>query len=1092
MAGHVTKGELTGLPASVTTRGLLWAKSHASGSINVGFAANPSLNRPDNLSYPTPPAGMLDAVNVRHTSDSFRGVDLRADIKTHVLGGNYAPSAAGLARGVPTALNGYPRQFYIQTQMRCDSNSPSDPYDRGDSQKHWPGVAGKSGGGTTGIASDGDGDVGGTSWSLRFLPSRNSQGAYVLKDYCYTRGAAGGGTIPVGGGIGRGGSSTLVQPGAGNVPWSIGETYDVECGINTVDRWIRWYIRRQGGAWFLALTRTNVDFIGIPISLLFMSCFMGGSVNTSNPAQFTTHGPIYTDDEYIGELGGAPPPADLLIGSQEPGDGDLAIDLTPGKTFTCGPFTTPANGASNPDIGYIGDGLGPGGTATSVAAQAAAEATPGGAATTYTCTPPSVPSTSGTGLLVLAGRRYSAKVISSCVQANGPALAAWASMIEAPSDVIGSYIMGCAAGDGGSGEDRAPQSGSNIVTTTWSGSTHAELAAVAFTGLSLTNPYDPVTGVEVSSGATQGEITATPPVGGMLVAVISTQTKATALALALGTAIFNRTGASFANDAGAAGAYIAGDGTAKTIRWTWSGGQAFSIAAVILHPGIGGGVKTQTVHAEVHEQVAGAPGTRLATRSFTVVEGAAETVYQDVLTWALASYGALPIYLALRGGTVSSGSTPIARAFRIPDRGVEYREFTAPGDFDLEGDTPTLSNDDLLGAFIEYQTASGVAPTVTATTPAAGATGVNIAVAPTVTFSLPMSPATITSSTVRVKVGGTPVAGTTTLSGDGLTATITPSAALATSTVHTIEVTTGAQAAGGTPIAATFTATFTTAAAADTTRPTISSVSPANLATGVALTAPVLITFSEAMDPATLTTTSITVRPVGGAALSADLALSAGNTIATLTPASPLTFGAVYEVRVTTAVADIAGNTLLTQSSTTFTALTDTTPPVPATGLALTRTSAGAINVAYTASASSDLATDKVRVKDGAGQTFSSHADGTELIAETARTPSAPVSRDVGSLAEGDVRSIAVFSKDAAGNWDAGTTATISLDGFVEYAQAAEASLAVVLAAKQVLLGAARVSGVRGDLDLAASEVQFIEQALVELARATSLWERLS
>ena len=47
--------------------------------------------------------------------------------------------------------------------------------------------------------------------------------------------------------------------------------------------------------------------------------------------------------------------------------------------------------------------------------------------------------------------------------------------------------------------------------------------------------------------------------------------------------------------------------------------------------------------------------------------------------------------------------------------------------------------------------------------------------------------------------------------------------------------------------------------AADTTAPTVSFTAPANAATGVALNANITATFSEAMDPATITTTTFTL-----------------------------------------------------------------------------------------------------------------------------------------------------------------------------------------------------------------------------------------
>src|SRR5262249_13629077 len=70
-------------------------------------------------------------------------------------------------------------------------------------------------------------------------------------------------------------------------------------------------------------------------------------------------------------------------------------------------------------------------------------------------------------------------------------------------------------------------------------------------------------------------------------------------------------------------------------------------------------------------------------------------------------------------------------------------------------------------------------PTVTANTPANGATGVSLLVAPTATFSKSMSPASLTSAFTLTKSGATgPVAATVSYDDASKTATLTPSAPL--------------------------------------------------------------------------------------------------------------------------------------------------------------------------------------------------------------------------------------------------------------------------------------------------------------------------
>ncbi|HZN55522.1 MAG TPA: Ig-like domain-containing protein [Candidatus Polarisedimenticolaceae bacterium] len=124
-----------------------------------------------------------------------------------------------------------------------------------------------------------------------------------------------------------------------------------------------------------------------------------------------------------------------------------------------------------------------------------------------------------------------------------------------------------------------------------------------------------------------------------------------------------------------------------------------------------------------------------------------------------------------------------------------------------------------------------VAPTVSSTTPADGATGASIAVHPTVVFSEPMLPSSITASTVRLlddtSAAVPQAAGSPSLSTDGRTATITPAANLSSGETYRV------QAAGGASgvldlanhgMASTFTQPTGFSTVADTTAPIISAV----------------------------------------------------------------------------------------------------------------------------------------------------------------------------------------------------------------------------------------------------------------------------
>ena len=225
------------------------------------------------------------------------------------------------------------------------------------------------------------------------------------------------------------------------------------------------------------------------------------------------------------------------------------------------------------------------------------------------------------------------------------------------------------------------------------------------------------------------------------------------------------------------------------------------------------------------------------------------------------------------------------------------------------------------------------APTVIAVSPLNGATNVPTSTTVQVTFSEAMDQATITSTTVSLKNTVTSAVVTATLAYDVGTnrVTLTPSGPLSNATGYTLTVLSGATGVkdlAGNALAATFTASFTTAAVTDVTAPTIVSRTPANAATNVATNTNVTITFSEAMDASTINSTNITIKPTaGGANLTATVTCNSPCTTATLDPAADLLNNTNYTVTVTTGVKDLAGNALAANSTSTFTTIADTIAP---------------------------------------------------------------------------------------------------------------------------------------------------------------------
>src|SRR6202166_27359 len=220
-------------------------------------------------------------------------------------------------------------------------------------------------------------------------------------------------------------------------------------------------------------------------------------------------------------------------------------------------------------------------------------------------------------------------------------------------------------------------------------------------------------------------------------------------------------------------------------------------------------------------------------------------------------------------------------------------------------------------------------PTVVSTVPTSGATAVPVNTTISATFSEAMNAATINGATFTLTgPGTTPVAGTVTYA--GTTATFTPTALLANSTLFTAAITTGAKDAAGVPLAANFVWTFTTAAP-----PTVVSTVPANGATAVAVNTTISATFSEAMNAATINGTTFTVTGPGATPVAGTVTY-AGST-ATFTPTSLLANSTLFTATITTGAKDPAGVPLAANFVWTFTTAAAASPPtgvstVPANG----------------------------------------------------------------------------------------------------------------------------------------------------------------
>ncbi|MCG6497534.1 Ig-like domain-containing protein [Kitasatospora sp. A2-31] len=125
--------------------------------------------------------------------------------------------------------------------------------------------------------------------------------------------------------------------------------------------------------------------------------------------------------------------------------------------------------------------------------------------------------------------------------------------------------------------------------------------------------------------------------------------------------------------------------------------------------------------------------------------------------------------------------------------------------------------DGAVGAYTASYGRDTTAPTVTGTTPAAGATGVAPGTAVRFSFSEPLDPASVTASSVTLRTaGGAAVAGTVAYDAAANGVVLTPASPLALTTGHTATVQ-GVRDTSGNALASPFTLSFTTGGAAPRT-----------------------------------------------------------------------------------------------------------------------------------------------------------------------------------------------------------------------------------------------------------------------------------
>ena len=198
----------------------------------------------------------------------------------------------------------------------------------------------------------------------------------------------------------------------------------------------------------------------------------------------------------------------------------------------------------------------------------------------------------------------------------------------------------------------------------------------------------------------------------------------------------------------------------------------------------------------------------------------------------------------------------------------------------------------------DFQETAGVCPLVIDTNPDNAATNVPLNQVITVTFNEEMNPSTINSSSFVV-TGASTIAGTLTYS--GVTATFTPSVNLTPNTTYVVRITTAVKDLRGNALQEDYLFSFSTGA---TLQPLVLTTSPTPNETGVVLNKVVSATFNMPMDPATINTTTFTLKQ--GTTTITGVVTYSGNT-ALFTPNANLTANTVYTATITTGAHNMAG-----------------------------------------------------------------------------------------------------------------------------------------------------------------------------------------
>jgi len=282
-------------------------------------------------------------------------------------------------------------------------------------------------------------------------------------------------------------------------------------------------------------------------------------------------------------------------------------------------------------------------------------------------------------------------------------------------------------------------------------------------------------------------------------------------------------------------------------------------------------------------------------------------------------------------GTVTYDSATNTAIFTPSGNLAQNREFEVT----VSSQVRNTNNERMNSSYsFRFRTGSSVGdltrPRVSSTSPAHNAVGIPVNQAVAAVFNESMDAASVTAAGNFVLLSGvTSVPGTVTyIGGVGTgTATFTPSANLAPSTLYTAKISTNMKDLAGnllnpsnSPIVTipeSYTWQFTTVNL-DTTPPVVTATSPVRNATDVSVNTVISANFSEAMKPSAISTSTVILK-LGASTVAGTVTYDAAQFKVTFTPSAPLQNGMTYDMIITTGVQDEVGNAMAANYTWSFT-----------------------------------------------------------------------------------------------------------------------------------------------------------------------------